>query len=89
MIFLDNRLPDRTGCECVKDIRKLEEQTGQHLPIIAMTGEVEERLFYVEHGMDDYLQKPFTVKEFSDMVQRWTPPQGSTAGSGDERATPH
>lgn len=83
MVFLDNRLPDGTGCSCAKAIRGLERGSYSRMPIIAMTGDVDERAAYIEAGMDDCLPKPFTAEEFAQMVERWT---YFSDGSGNESA---
>jgi len=63
LIALDLVLPLKTGMEICKELRKKNILT----PIIMMTGQKQEELDKVlglELGADDYLLKPFGIKEF-------------------------
>jgi two-component system, OmpR family, response regulator BaeR len=65
-IVLDLMLPGRGGLEICKEIR-----TFSDLPIIMVTARVEEvdRLIGLEAGADDYLCKPFSVRELVARVK--------------------
>lgn len=63
LIVLDLMLPTMTGMEVCKELRKKEIMT----PIIMLTGQKKEEIDKVlglELGADDYLLKPFGIKEF-------------------------
>jgi DNA-binding response OmpR family regulator len=63
IIVLDLVLPNMTGMEICKELR----QKNINTPIIMLTGKKKEELDKVlglEIGADDYLIKPFGVKEF-------------------------
>lgn len=63
LISLDLVLPSKTGLEICKELRKKNILT----PIIMMTGQKQEELDKVlglELGGDDYLLKPFGIKEY-------------------------
>ena len=60
MIFMDVQMPEMDGLEATRSIRKQEEQTDRHIPIIgltahAMKGDEEQCL---DAGMDRYVPKP-------------------------------
>jgi len=66
LIVLDLMLPGRGGLEICREIRSFND-----LPIIMVTARVEEvdRLIGLEAGADDYLCKPFSVRELVARVK--------------------
>ena len=65
-IVLDLMLPGRNGLEICKEVRSFSD-----VPIIMVTARVEEvdRLIGLEAGADDYLCKPFSVRELVARVK--------------------
>ena len=63
LLLLDWMLPDLSGIEICKHIRK--GNKFKTLPIIMLTakGEEEDKIKGLESGVDDYLTKPFSFKE--------------------------
>jgi DNA-binding response OmpR family regulator len=63
LIILDLKLPDADGFEICKSLKKSRKYS--HIPIIMLTGKSEEenRVFGLELGADDYITKPFSVRE--------------------------
>jgi DNA-binding response OmpR family regulator len=61
LVLLDWSLPGKTGIEILKDYRA----RGGNSPIIMLTGrtEMESKLQGFDAGADDYLAKPFNMKE--------------------------
>ena len=72
-ILMDCHMPKKDGYETTVAIRELEKQTGQHVPIIAMTANAmakdKEECFRC--GMDDYASKPLNVDELKDILGQW------------------
>lgn len=68
LIILDVMLPDVNGFEVAEYIRKKDDQT-QILMLTAM-GREEDRIRGLEVGADDYITKPFHLKEFLLRVKR-------------------
>ena len=66
LILLDLMLPGLSGEEVLQQIR----QTS-NVPVIVLTakGEMEEKLDLLTSGADDYMTKPFDVKEVIARVQ--------------------
>ncbi len=67
LIVLDIMLPNLDGLEICKEIRKQENYT----PILMLTSKSEEldKVIGLEMGADDYLTKPFSVREFIARVK--------------------
>jgi DNA-binding response OmpR family regulator len=65
LILLDLNLPGMDGLEVCRMIRR--QQTTAHLPIIMVTARAEEvdRVLGLEMGADDYVVKPFSLKELA------------------------
>jgi DNA-binding response OmpR family regulator len=67
LLLLDLVLPGRQGMEILREVR----QTRPTLPIIILTarGEEHDRVDGLRHGADDYVVKPFSVKELLARVE--------------------
>jgi len=63
LVLLDLMLPDMTGTQICRGLR--EDARTRHLPIIMVTakGEEVDRVVGFELGADDYVVKPFSVRE--------------------------
>ncbi len=84
LVFMDCQMPILDGYEATGEIRKREQNTQQHLPIVAMTANAMkgDREKCIEAGMDDYLSKPISMEDCREMLERWTT-SGSTALAGE------
>ena len=60
LIVLDVMMPGQTGFDLTKEIK---EKSSQPIILLTAKGEVENRVFGLELGADDYLPKPFEPKE--------------------------
>ena len=74
LLFMDCQMPHMDGYQATRVLRQNEKQ--QHktsLPIIAMTAHTQpgDREKCLKAGMDDYLGKPFTLRQVSTMLSRW------------------
>ena len=67
LILLDLMLPDRNGEEICRDLRK----EGVNTPIIMLTSKKEEmdKVVGLEIGADDYVTKPFSVRELTARIK--------------------
>ncbi len=71
LILMDCQMPILDGYDTTKELR-LREDT-KNIPIIgltafAMKGDREKCL---EAGMNDYLSKPFTIKQIAELIKKW------------------
>ena len=63
LILLDLMLPDGSGVELCRDLRSRD--ATKHIPIVMLTAKDDEidRVVGFEVGADDYIAKPFSVRE--------------------------
>ncbi|TPK58527.1 response regulator [Mesorhizobium sp. B2-4-19] len=73
MILMDVSMPEMSGLEATAAIRRLEQETGTHVPIIGVTAHAlkGDRERCLEAGMDDYLPKPISPRALLEKVERW------------------
>ncbi len=73
LILMDLHMPEMNGMEATQIIRKLEQQSGNRIPIIALTADVskEDRVKCFNLGMDDFLTKPLTFKQIEVMLMKF------------------
>ena len=73
-ILMDVQMPDMDGFEATRQIRILEQSSGQHIPIIAMTAHAMagDRERCIAAGMDDYVSKPLEPRVLFSALDRWT-----------------
>jgi CheY-like chemotaxis protein len=87
LVLMDVQMPVMNGFQATAAIRAKEQETGRHLPIVAMTAHAmkgdREKCF--EAGMDGYVSKPIETDElFKAIASVRAPPEGSTAISNCE-----
>ena len=84
VIILDLMLPDGSGLTLCRDI-KSNEKTN-HIPIILLTAKADEvdRVIGFELGADDYVTKPFSVRELILRVKAILKRGVSESTKGDE-----
>ena len=69
LLLLDWMLPDLSGIEICKNIRK--DNSFKNLPVIMLTakGEEEDKNKGLDSGVDDYLTKPFSFNELMARIK--------------------
>jgi DNA-binding response OmpR family regulator len=67
LVVLDIMLPGRSGLDVLRDLRA----AGDTVPVLMLTakGDVVDRVVGLELGADDYLPKPFAVRELLARVR--------------------
>lgn len=83
MILMDVSMPEMNGLEATGAIRKLEQDTGTHVPIVGVTAHAlkGDRERCLEAGMDDYLPKPISPRALLEKLERWLGPDIETRRS--------
>jgi signal transduction histidine kinase/CheY-like chemotaxis protein len=83
LVLMDIQMPGMDGFEVTSAIRKKEERTGRHIPIVAMTAHAligdQERC--VAGGMDGYVSKPIRTSELFSAIESLLANKGSAAAS--------
>ncbi len=72
VVLMDVQMPTMDGFEATGIIRRKEEVSGEHIPIIAMTAHAMkgDRERCLEAGMDGYIPKPIRAKNLYDVVEK-------------------
>ncbi len=82
LVLMDCQMPEMDGFTATARIRQQERESAdhRHVPIIALTANAMEgdRSRCLAAGMDDYLAKPFTMAQLSEMLTQWLTVQTAT-----------
>lgn len=75
LIIMDVQMPVMNGFEATAAIREMEQSSGRHVPILALTAHTHEefRDRCLAAGMDDYTSKPIRTEEFLSAISRLAP----------------
>ena len=73
LVCMDVSMPFLNGYEATQQIRRYEESTGTHIPIIGITAHAmaEDREKCRQSGMDDYLAKPVSPQMLIEKISAW------------------
>jgi CheY-like chemotaxis protein len=73
LVLMDCLMPEMDGFEATRAIRDLEQGTGRHCPIVALTANAmpSDRQRCLAAGMDDFVSKPFRKQELQRVLARW------------------
>lgn len=73
LILMDCHMPIMNGFDATKAIRKTEELSNKHIPIIALTADITENIeeSCKSAGMDDYLAKPFDLHDLNNILNQY------------------
>jgi CheY-like chemotaxis protein/HPt (histidine-containing phosphotransfer) domain-containing protein len=84
VVLMDVQMPEMDGLEATAAIRAREQETGGHVPIVAMTAHAmkgdRERCLKV--GMDDYISKPLQPTDLFEALERLARRSSERAGDG-------
>ena len=72
VVLMDVQMPNMDGLEATMRIRTMEQSTGQHIPVIAMTAHAmqSDRDRCIAAGMDAYLSKPIEAVKLLETIQK-------------------
>ncbi len=74
LVLMDKEMPDLSGPEATRAIRREEQAGRRRTPIVALTAATSEsdRNECLEAGMDDFLSKPISRQALLAILERWT-----------------
>jgi CheY-like chemotaxis protein len=89
LVLMDVQMPEMDGFAATRELRRREQTTGRHLPVLALTAHAmsgdEERCLAA--GMDGYVIKPFRTEELLARIHSLcVRPEASGAPRGTESA---
>jgi two-component system sensor histidine kinase/response regulator len=89
LLLLDVHMPELDGFQVIERLRRQEQTTGRHLPVIALTARSmkDDRLRCLQAGMDDYLAKPLRRGELFAAMERALPGRAPAAPVSEHEET--
>ena len=74
LVLMDVSMPNMSGLEAAVSIRKLEQSSNRHTPLVALTAHamVGDRERCLLAGMDEYITKPIRSKDLLAAISRLT-----------------
>ncbi|THH34823.1 response regulator [Aliishimia ponticola] len=75
MIFMDISMPEMDGKEATQEIRRIEQETGGRVPIVALTAHAMDGdgMGILEAGLDHYMTKPLRKPAIHEMINMCRP----------------
>jgi len=75
LVLMDCQMPEMDGFAATVAIRRSEENSRRHLPIVAMTASAlqGDREQCLAAGMDDYIGKPINIVQLKALLAAWLP----------------
>jgi CheY-like chemotaxis protein len=75
LVLMDCHLPEMDGFSATAAIRRREQATGQRVPILGVTGDVDPATVVAcrDAGMDGHLGKPLQLAMLREVLVRWVP----------------
>lgn len=71
LVLMDVQMPEMDGFHATQELRRREQTTGLHIPVVAMTAHTMkgDRENCLAVGMDDYLCKPIRARDLNEMLE--------------------
>jgi two-component system phosphate regulon response regulator OmpR len=82
LVLLDIRMPGEDGLTLARFLR---EHTDAAIVMVTAAGDVTERIVGLEMGADDYIPKPFNLRELLARIKAVLRRAGKTAGADDAK----
>jgi CheY-like chemotaxis protein/HPt (histidine-containing phosphotransfer) domain-containing protein len=88
LVVMDVQMPEMDGLEATAAIRAREQETGGHIPIVAMTAHAMkgDRQRCLDAGMDGYVAKPVRARELYEMIESFAGETATAAAAAESVA---
>ena len=73
LILLDIVMPEKTGIEICRELKKNPKTTNIPVIIFSASGSAEKRDAAIQAGADAFLLKPFSITQLTDIVNKYYP----------------
>ena len=75
LIFLDYMMPEMDGIDTLKNIKAMNKEGMDKIPVIALTANAVSgaREMFLEAGFDEYISKPIELDKFDKMLREYLP----------------
>ncbi len=75
LIFMDHMMPGMDGIEATKEIRAMNEEYTDKLPIVALSANAVKGMEteFKAGGMNDFIPKPIDVERLGRILKKWLP----------------
>lgn len=86
LVLMDCQMPEMDGFTATRLIRRMEQSTGEHISVVAMTANAMagDREVCLAAGMDDYISKPVGMDQLRKVLDQCTKHTPITAETGGE-----
>lgn len=88
LVLMDIQMPEMDGFEATYEIRKAQSESGQRIPIIALTAHASEsdRKRCLAAGMDEYIAKPIRAVQLYELIESQTGRSSQVDSDGASQA---
>ena len=90
VVLMDVQMPELDGFSATRELRRREQASGRHVPVIALTAHAMsgDEARCLDAGMDSYLIKPFKAHELLARIESFAATTAVAAAEGiaDENA---
>ena len=75
LVFMDHMMPEMDGIETYRNIRLLENDYIEKIPVVALTANVagDAKQLFMEEGFQDFMSKPIQSAGLKEILLKWLP----------------
>jgi signal transduction histidine kinase/CheY-like chemotaxis protein/HPt (histidine-containing phosphotransfer) domain-containing protein len=84
LVLLDHMMPEKNGVDTAGEIRALEGEYFQRLPLVMLTANAIAgmRDMFLAMGLNDYISKPIDILKLDEVLARWIPAKKQIKNGG-------